>query len=353
MGLTTGDTELATAATRGSHAAFVELVQRYRPAVRAVLGRFTESTWQLEDLQQEAWLQAWLSIRSLRQPGRVSAWLQGIALNVGRRWASVEQRRSPTVVRGIDGDQIPVTAVGSRVERSVASIVGFEALNPRHRKLLRLKYDERLSYAEIAERMASTASAVQSALHRARSGLGLARAGVRAKEEGMTEVQIGAVELLTYTETDGGSRAVAAVDFQTSDGEAVVRMVWGRYEAEAAVLTLESRTSPRPLTHDLAHSLLTALGGRLQAVEISSLVHTTFYATLRIESGGDVIELDSRPSDAVNLALRAGAPILVSPAILKLREAVSEPSEGGAQECLALTARKRIWPIEANEGSDN
>lgn len=83
----------------------------------------------------------------------------------------------------------------------------------------------------------------------------------------------------------------------------------GPFEAQSIVVPLQQLTPPRPLTHDLALSLLSTFHSRLRRVVISDFKENTYYATLYLEANGREIMVDSRPSDAIALALRAGIPI--------------------------------------------
>ncbi|HUX04225.1 MAG TPA: bifunctional nuclease family protein [Acidimicrobiales bacterium] len=94
-------------------------------------------------------------------------------------------------------------------------------------------------------------------------------------------------------------------------GERVLPIFVGAPEATAIAYALQGVETPRPMSHDLLGNVITALGGRLFAVEITELIDNTFYASLRIVRDGNDIIISSRPSDAVALALRVGAPILV------------------------------------------
>lgn len=94
-------------------------------------------------------------------------------------------------------------------------------------------------------------------------------------------------------------------------GERVLPIFVGAPEATAIAYALQGVETPRPMSHDLLGNVITALGGRLFAVEITELIDNTFYANLRIVRDGNDIIVSSRPSDAVALALRVGAPILV------------------------------------------
>ena len=93
--------------------------------------------------------------------------------------------------------------------------------------------------------------------------------------------------------------------------------IWiGLFEAQAIALEIEGVESPRPMTHDLLSSSLTTLGAHVERIVITALRKNTFYAEIHLARNGDSLVLDSRPSDAIALALRAEAPIFVMPEVL-------------------------------------
>jgi bifunctional DNase/RNase len=94
-------------------------------------------------------------------------------------------------------------------------------------------------------------------------------------------------------------------------GHRIMPIGIGPFEAEAIALRLQNTPVPRPLTHDLLAQLLGRFEARLRRVEVSALAEGTFYAQLVLEQAGQQLEIDSRPSDAVALAVRAAAPIYV------------------------------------------
>ncbi len=93
--------------------------------------------------------------------------------------------------------------------------------------------------------------------------------------------------------------------------------IWiGTPEATAIALALEGIETARPLTHDLMKTLLDALGAEIERVDVTSLDEGTFYADLVIESEGEELTISARPSDAIALATRSGAPVFASKALL-------------------------------------
>jgi bifunctional DNase/RNase len=94
--------------------------------------------------------------------------------------------------------------------------------------------------------------------------------------------------------------------------------IWvGIYEANAIALEIEKVSTPRPMTHDLLKSVLLGLHTGVRKVVVSELKDDTFYALIWLEREGEMISVDSRPSDALALALRLDCPIFVDDMVLK------------------------------------
>src|SRR3954451_20165877 len=107
--------------------------------------------------------------------------------------------------------------------------------------------------------------------------------------------------------------------------------IWiGPWEANAIAMRLQGLTPERPLTHDLFATTLEELGIRIAQVVIADLADETFHARLFLESNGQTIEIDSRPSDALALAVRAGVRIFAAEAVLS--RAAVEPEARSAEE---------------------
>jgi hypothetical protein len=94
--------------------------------------------------------------------------------------------------------------------------------------------------------------------------------------------------------------------------------IWvGVYEANAIALEIEKVATPRPMTHDLIKTMLLGLNTGMRKVVVSELKEDTFYAVIWLERDGEMITVDSRPSDALALALRLDCPIFVDDSVLK------------------------------------
>jgi len=107
------------------------------------------------------------------------------------------------------------------------------------------------------------------------------------------------------------------VILKDTSGDAVLPIWVGIYEANAIALEIEKVTTPRPMTHDLIKNLLLGLDTHVHKVVVSELRDDTFFAVIWMERDGKVISLDSRPSDALALALRLDCPIFVEEEVLK------------------------------------
>ena len=93
--------------------------------------------------------------------------------------------------------------------------------------------------------------------------------------------------------------------------------IWiGPAEADAIAMKLQDVVVPRPLTHDLLYSVIDTLGATVSFVLVSDLQYDTFYAKIALNCDGKSIEIDSRPSDAIALAVRVGVPIFVEESVL-------------------------------------
>jgi len=104
--------------------------------------------------------------------------------------------------------------------------------------------------------------------------------------------------------------------------------IWvGMYEANAIALEIEKVSTPRPMTHDLIKVLLMGLDTGIKKVVVSELRDDTFYAIIWLEKNGELISVDSRPSDALALALRLDCPIYVEEQVLKTSKSTSTVSD--------------------------
>src|SRR3989449_10435262 len=135
-----------------------------------------------------------------------------------------------------------------------------------------------------------------------------AEATDQRKESSLVEVVVERVRV----NIQSGQRVILLAE---KEGERVLPIWVGQHDADALVVHLEKVEVPRPMTHDFALSMLRASGTRVSSVTVDRLTDDTFYSTVMLARPGGPVATDARPSDAINVAARAGAPILVDPAL--------------------------------------
>jgi uncharacterized protein len=104
---------------------------------------------------------------------------------------------------------------------------------------------------------------------------------------------------------------------KTADGNKFLPIWIGHPEAAAILMKLQGAATPRPMTHDLFTEILGQLEARVVRIAVTELRENTFYALITVAVDGTELEIDSRPSDAIALAVRAGAPIFAAEAVIE------------------------------------
>jgi bifunctional DNase/RNase len=117
------------------------------------------------------------------------------------------------------------------------------------------------------------------------------------------------------------------VILKDKDGERVLPIWVGVFEANAIALQIENVATPRPMTHDLLRNIITDLDGQVDRIVVSDLKDNTFFALIHLTVKGEGIAVDARPSDAIALALRTRAPILVEESVIDNAKTVDFGSE--------------------------
>lgn len=104
---------------------------------------------------------------------------------------------------------------------------------------------------------------------------------------------------------------------KTADGNKFLPIWIGHPEAAAILMKLQSQAPPRPMTHDLLSDMLEQLGATISRITVTELRENTFFAQITVTQDGQEIEIDSRPSDAIALAIRAEAPIYAADRVIE------------------------------------
>jgi hypothetical protein len=298
---------------------FAEQVAAARPRVVAVAARLVGD--EAEDVAQEAALRAFLSLSQLRDPDRFEAWLCGIAVNL----AKMRLRRAATYARVVAGHGPPTAPDEHELLELVRDAV--EVLPPGQREAVLLHYVDDLSCEEVAALLDTTPGAVRVRLHRARAQLRRELAPQliptpRPREEPMIDTTLADVLVRAGENEELWDGRVVVL--HERGGDRYLPIVIGAPEGNSLAMHLQDDRQPRPMTADLMVELVRALGGQVTSVAVTKLEQRVFYATIDI--GG--AEVDARPSDAINLAVRTGAPILVAEAVLDEAGATLDELDG-------------------------
>ena len=323
------DAELVLAARRGDKGALAILLDRHRAVLTALCRRALRDAPLAEDAFQETALQAMLGLNQLRDPQRFGAWLAGIGLNVCRRWLRYRSREcwSWDAIQG--GRQIAEPADAgpgpeeSAEARDIAERVRQAAagLPDGQRAVVLLFYLSGLTHAETAAELGIEVGAVKTRLHKARRTL-RRKLWTTWREERMqaqTTAEPVSVRVLDVRRVPGddGQPAQHVVVLEEVDGARRRLPIWiGQAEAEYLAVQIEKLQPPRPATYVFAASLLQAAGAKLREIRIVRLADTVFYAVAVVEGPRGTATVDARPSDALNLALAAGAPMRVERDVL-------------------------------------
>ncbi|HJR51505.1 MAG TPA: bifunctional nuclease domain-containing protein, partial [Gemmatimonadales bacterium] len=356
------------------------MLEQYQPALLRFCHRLTGSPAPAQDLAQETLLRAVESLVGLQEPSRFEAWLFGIAANLAKRWWRRQARwplsldslaaAYPDVAwatwpaaagAGVMPDQrIEQAEQTARIQAAIESLPA--ALG----RVLVLHYLAGWSYAEIAAALEVPVSTVKGRLFKSRARLhgALAAAGIFPHGARRVPQQIRfekehtmGTDAADLTGAAGvGETAATAATGSAADGPAGVSrqrrlvpvsvdsirankaqpihmvvlkdqtaprylsIVIGVADADAMAVSLNNASPARPLSHDLMVRLLEAGNLRVQHVAVTHVVHQTFHASVSLRrsrgSAARAQEVDARPSDAINLALRTGAPVYVAEHLL-------------------------------------
>jgi RNA polymerase sigma-70 factor (ECF subfamily) len=335
------DAALVARTLAGDRSAFEHLVERHRPQAVRLAARLLDDGAEAEDAAQEASLAAFHNLARLRQPERFAAWWFATVLNLARMRL---RTRRPSVAlesagyEGHAGAESPATPETLAEARELTARVAdaISELPAAQRAAVRGFYWDGLSLAELSAQAGVPVGTIKARLSRARDRLRGALAG-----EVETAASLGRAEeethMLSVTVHDvlgwmpPGNTDYWAIDpvrrvvlLSTGEPDRLVPIFMGGYEGEAIALGLLGKSLGRPMTFEFTASLLAAAGAVVQHIAVTRLDQNgTFFATVWLRSSdGQVHELDARPSDALALAVRVGAPIFMEGSVLPVANTV-------------------------------
>lgn len=331
------DAELVGRAADGDQGAFGCLVARHRALALHLSKSVLRDDARADDAVQEALLVAWLNLARLHNAERFGSWLAGIALRVCHRWLRQERMQSWSLdallggrmhVEPIDCGPSPQQVI-EQAQLAEHVRVAVRQLPAGQRSVVVLFYLAGLSHIEIAELLSIQPGAVKTRLHKARGRLREMLADTWREEYMTTDTSSDFVNVhvqdVCAVRTGGGAGERRLVLLSETHGQRTLPIWIGAFEGDAIAIGLVGAQAARPLTFAFAARLLEAAGGRVNEVRIARLVNETYYAQVVIDSPAGIHVVDSRPSDAIALAIEMGAPIRV--AAIVMEEAGKTPAQ--------------------------
>jgi RNA polymerase sigma factor (sigma-70 family) len=361
------DAALVARARASDHEAFGQLLTRHYASVVRLCRRLLGAAPEAQDIAQEAALQAFLGLDTLDAPERFGAWLHAIAANLARM--ELRRRRTTSLEALPPGATMlvlwaaaPHTPEEIHAAREIHDtiVAALSELSALNRAVVIGFYLDGYSYAELAELLGVPVSTIKGRLFKGRRQL-RRRLGANSpeellparapKERAMSTPELVEVEIESIRK--GLISPANVVMLRAKNGTAVLPIWIGAFEGESIAMILQQRPPHRPITHDLSLQMVAALGGQVRRVTINRLVEKTFYAEIDLALGDQQHVIDARPSDAIALAVRVGAPIYAAQAVLDAAGAPSDaewmqlhaPDIAGQGPLARLGATEQTWSV--------
>lgn len=352
------DAALVAQVLGGEKSAFAPLIDRHRPGAIRLARRLLSDPADAEDVVQEALLQAFLGLCDLRRPDRFSAWLFGIVVNLCRMrlrsrhavYAFEDWHGGHAVpsFRWAERQPSPEAAYETRELHRIV-LAAIDTLPTEQQQAVRLHYIDGLTLWEIGLLAGVPVGTVKARLHRARTRLRRDVAHILAqgqhpttdveKEVSMIEVTVDDVIVHALKGEDitwpGGSHQLGLVHIillKEVAGNRILPIWMGVVDANLLAVQLANISPVRPLAYDLMARLLQVAEMPVERVAVTQLRDNIFYATIWVKVGDRVHEVDARPSDALNLALRVRSPIFVAPELFEQARVSFLTQEGAPPE---------------------
>ena len=340
------DAELVALARCGDKQAFSCLIERYQPIAFRFARSLVVQSDTAQDLVQEAFLQAYLSLDRLRKVNYFQSWLCGIVLNLCRshlRHQKVTLLSFEEIMGGLQVDVYPFMTISPdpmkiAEEQELYGLVleAVNALSPKNRTATLLFYFEQLTLHQIAACLGISMTAVKGRLHKARrqlkAQLSLLYINTNTntitlkpqRSNAMIKVTIADIVPYPSPEQDNPDSYVVVLWDETNRQ---FLPIWvGLWSGEALAQSLNDTSLPRPMTFQLMANLLSTASIKIESVQITAMQENTYYATVSLGCGEQIQSVDARPSDAIALALQMNRPIYVAQALME-QKGIKVPSD--------------------------
>lgn len=346
------DGQLVARVLAGEKTAFCLLIDRYRPAALRLANRMLADAVDAEDVAQEALLQAFLGLASLRNPNSFGPWLLAIVVNLSkmrvrarRDWHPADEWHGGRVLEDFTPADLQPSPEAIYEARELHEIVlaAIRTLPKDQQQAVRMHYVDGLSLWDIGRLAGVPIGAIKVRLHRARAQLRKELERELADARGFSSRMVKEVRMIEVTVHDVMLRApkddpeaewlpgpgkkyklgfTQVMLLKEQAGDRILPIWVGAVEANAIALLLAGLSMARPSTFELTTQLLDLAKINIDKVAITALRDKTYYATMWVKIRGKIHEVDARPSDAVTLALRTKVPIFVAPEVLETSKTV-------------------------------
>ncbi len=321
------DETLVKLTLSGDNDAYGQLVRKYQSAVYGLCYHLAGNFADAQDLTQEAFVLAYQDLYQLREPSKFASWLNQVTRNVCRMWLRKKNDNLLSIEDASEVDFIDQKTPSPLEEMEKEEMRQFvrqaiNTLSERNRLAVTLFYMDGLSYKDIGDFLGISVSTVKSRLHEARKQLKEEFFKVVKKNfeehklpQDFADKVLCEVSVLSIAMDDNNQQPIVFLANKEDDLQRLP--IWiGIPESQAIERALQGQETPRPMTHDLVANILRECGIKLTAAVVAEIRETTFYGKLILDSNGEVKAIDSRPSDAIAIALRMNAPIFVEQSVL-------------------------------------
>ena len=309
--------KLIDKALAGDKRSFGILADEYFAYCFAIANNIIDDKDVAKDLVQNGLMEAYFCLSNLRDKSTFKNWLSGIVRNLCKQYFRQNNKQYLSLRHYYEELHDP----GSFEEERVVNIVlnAIKSLDTPYQRVVYLFYYEGKSIDEICDELLITTSLVKVRLHRARRKLrGILEFNSELKEYQqyfrnrniMKKVRI--IDMVL----GGGNNSSCSVLLYDEDSFRVLPIVITTEEAETMLIAMKGIDFPRPMTFNLITEIIRTNNLELEGVYVTEILSGVFISTLKLKSNGKVKEYDSRPSDAITIALMFGCPIFVSSKIL-------------------------------------
>lgn len=325
------DIKLIESALGGDKHAFSVLADKYYTYCLNKAYKYVNDRDVAKDLVQNGLIEAYFCLRNLKNKGSFKHWLGGIINNTCKKYLRDNNKKYLSLKQYYEEDSIDSESIE---EEKVVEIIlrAIRSLAPKNAKIVVDYYYEGKSIEEISEEHFISTTLVKVRLHRARKELrSILQKSSDLKDyqqyfknrQAMKEVQV--VDMVL----GGENNKRCSVLLYNPESFRVLPIVITREEAEAMLIAMKGIDFPRPLTFNLITDIIRTNGLKPDGAYITDLSNGVFISLLKLKIGTDIKEYDSRPSDAITIALMFNRPIFVCQKVLdKAGFAVSEEYKG-------------------------